>query len=1248
MNNFTRQIVNTSKNCYNTVKYRGCFFVGKNPEKSKNAVIKDCTTFINMPITSDEDDKIGISQHAQEIKDAIEKGAQTIAITSDFGGGKSSLIKYLEKLYSSVTTKFCYVNLWAELKSTDSHELHRSFIYQLANQISKRKGKYVSKRLSKNYGLLKIGLQNWFMSLISYFMLAALSIGMLFIPLYDSVLIKIAGEDLFKDSHVNIGIIAFLISLLIGIFLIYKADIVFSYKDSANGSREINEHELMDIYRSYICNFHFRHYIVILEDLDRTDDTEKVLRFIRELRRYYIPASPKQFKNDFIREKVNKIIAFLRLNNRNRITFIVNIKPEYQLQHNNDDGESGIEDNDDNETFKNEFEGEKALYPKIFDYTLNIKRIHIDNYDVILTKLLEDNKELFEKNGIPVFDGEKIIPEFEWLKRGQNLNIRELKNRLNVAFSTYLNLIQKFDIKSNISLPKCIAVGYITIAFEEDYNRVEKLGFDEILDMYVKDHNLKEPLVFQYYQEKHITVSSEFAAELLRLIKAELISFDYKQYFYNYPIGSYLRTNDENKLLNVLLYDFEVPPDELERLVKNALDSRSSVINNAYDRLNQLNLNCPKCIFQSDSLMQYSLKQYQPMVMDTLCYELQYDNQSMPSTSRILTEIIKKHLLDNQELIDEICNYVVSKANPQGIIIFRKEILNSLMGDISKFSSLYATDTPLITKQEASDLNDENVFSFINYNSTDFTIDFVNHIHSIIMRESFNISSKNTLDSLISFYSHTYEVLGETENAQLTSLMFEFMTRYIVMPSELEDLIILNNGFDDIKSKYIALVNLYGEHNELSENTILILDDNNVVEGLSETSCNQLFQRGFIKLFIVNAVSTNPQLINISDELIQQTILDIDFYDEEDAQTSEELLLKLRMYIIQNDIDLAIKEFSYLFSENNCLIKKDELQQIDNKVDAIKLINPQKIAESDVDYISSYLSDSLVDQNETFTVLYFVASLPDPDVKKLLFIELDFDHLQYYRISKARKESIKTNLSDAFDFSSVPDMFLFMQVTKTSDEELEKKINKAIKNGNFSNFESQYIKYVKSVKTITIYAINNVCAFDSCYPFPQRVLDKLFDFGKYKYYIISKSLTTGYFSFEKGKLNELKDTYISLFLSVKTDEEIFKLMLRNTSFLEMLVQENSFLGLDEKKRIYFASVPQTESLLQDLSNYSTKFQILYLSGIEGFKDEPAATYYVQMMNLNPVLGSNQILYDHNHEKLVSPSLKRTYTKIHKR
>lgn len=70
--------------------------------KKNNEII----TFINMPISSENEDKIGISQHAAELKNVIKKGAQSIAVTSDFGGGKSSLIRYLESKYSCLTTKF--------------------------------------------------------------------------------------------------------------------------------------------------------------------------------------------------------------------------------------------------------------------------------------------------------------------------------------------------------------------------------------------------------------------------------------------------------------------------------------------------------------------------------------------------------------------------------------------------------------------------------------------------------------------------------------------------------------------------------------------------------------------------------------------------------------------------------------------------------------------------------------------------------------------------------------------------------------------------------------------------------------------------------------------------------------------------------------------------------------------------------------------------------------------------------------
>lgn len=104
---------------------------------SKMTESKNSITFINMPISSDAEDKIGISQYADELKNVIKKGAQTIAVTSDFGGGKSSLIRCLEARYNSLFTKFCYINLWSHITCSgennkgSSQNLHKAFIYQL-------------------------------------------------------------------------------------------------------------------------------------------------------------------------------------------------------------------------------------------------------------------------------------------------------------------------------------------------------------------------------------------------------------------------------------------------------------------------------------------------------------------------------------------------------------------------------------------------------------------------------------------------------------------------------------------------------------------------------------------------------------------------------------------------------------------------------------------------------------------------------------------------------------------------------------------------------------------------------------------------------------------------------------------------------------------------------------------------------------------------------------------------------------
>lgn len=371
-----------------------------NPNKSKKN--NKNITFINMPISTEKEDKIGISQYASELKTVINKGAQSIAVTSDFGGGKSSLIRYLESRYSSFATKFCYVNLWSQMHSdntgNDTNEIHKSFIYQLASQISVRKGNYVSRRLSSNYGMFGITLPSVFATIFSFVMFMFFVIGFSCTTFYDTIsqYIKI---DFLNSYHNYLGIIAFVIAVFLGLLLIYNTDFVFSSKTSES-HRKIDEHELMDVYKTYICRFHFKHYIVVIEDLDRSD-AQIVNNFIKELRRYYVPCKRKRSKCKFFAWLNDTIFK-----NINRTTFIVNIKSE-----------KDVATKDDND-----------LYSKAFDYIINLKEVNVDNYDVVLNKLLEDNRKLFKEKMIPVFNkDDTFIPEFEWIIRGHKINLREIK-----------------------------------------------------------------------------------------------------------------------------------------------------------------------------------------------------------------------------------------------------------------------------------------------------------------------------------------------------------------------------------------------------------------------------------------------------------------------------------------------------------------------------------------------------------------------------------------------------------------------------------------------------------------------------------------------------------------------------------------------------------------------------------------------------------------------------------------------------
>lgn len=190
---------------------------------------------LNKPIAKEDNDWIGVTAYVNRLDEAIKEGAEIIGVTSDFGAGKSSLLSLYKNRYKWNYFKRIYtINMWEVLNADyeDNNarkktvkDMHKVFLYHMVNQISATKGSYLSKRLSKNYGLISIQSSSVFRSIMVVFAIICFAVGEAFRRFTSLFVDYLKITDMQGDI---IQYIAYLLGIIAFGIVVYKSDFIFS------------------------------------------------------------------------------------------------------------------------------------------------------------------------------------------------------------------------------------------------------------------------------------------------------------------------------------------------------------------------------------------------------------------------------------------------------------------------------------------------------------------------------------------------------------------------------------------------------------------------------------------------------------------------------------------------------------------------------------------------------------------------------------------------------------------------------------------------------------------------------------------------------------------------------------------------------------------------------------------------------------------------------------------------------------
>lgn len=1119
-----------------------------NCKKEKN----NSVVYINKPISEIENDVLGINTQLNRIDKAIEKGANVVGVIGDYGTGKSSLIELLKDKYE----KPIMINMW-NYSNNDTvtknkedigiKQLTRNFLFQMAIGEDTKFAQYISKKMSKNYGIISIiksGEKFWcnFVATIIFFVLYKIG-EMLPNSIYDTsvynALRNAFGVNFFPDGFIqnaiyvlygiiiDFHIIFALVALFFAIKAILKTTIVFSLWDS-QGKRVPDITDIYDIYleiaQKIVKNKNKR--IVIIEDLDRINNISQIKEFIKEIYRF----------NNVLPENL-----------KNKLVYIIEVKSEEAMN----EIEKKIEE-----------ENKDGLYKKVFYFKVSLNPIHNMDYDEIVLELLKNQQEEI-KQKLDIDLGETLPKEFAYIVKGSNLTIRDLKERLNRSFEIYENLTEKGQ-KSGaiIDYRKCTIVAYLESKYPQNIRKFISKE-EEFVDLLNKSYVIKQTsnvsLTDKTEKIKELidnTLEKNFIDEIAGMIANDLIDDDFRLHFYNYPKGQKIKSNEEEYVERLLLYP-NSSKDIDEVKIKKALDKNKNVVRNCYERRKKENLLFNRIIFESETLYSIAVKSYYDKVLELLQKDIKWKAEYKNESGRII-EKISKYKVDSKKLLEEYADFLTSefkKLSEKELVGARIEIIKKSNNYITCFKSIFINDDiSLISKEEIDLIEDiAIIMQLINEDA----VDDENSKYIIEALNKNKLSEENFVKAKELFYSMD-ETIG-LEN--IAHSLLEFLTVNNRVDNKL--FLIIADNFVESDSvieeteivKYLNNLNI----EELTDEYLNNIDEMKITGPLSEKLLsklegNKLKHTLWINLILQCRSNEIDLKNNVEDNL--DIIKDI-------ANVIKNNIVVLRKEIINQGLAEKYKE---IFFGDYIVITAEEIEILKSIKDIVLLVDFGRVAINDVDNIVNKINQLYFTEEELIKVISIFDKtngnnmISDIDLINRFFEKFEWDKKLVRKLTEEQRSYIYKILKEPLRLADYNYSIQFCYKIGYIITEIDNQLY--IKSSTDVTCYNQYINMINQLDIPTEQTITNIINFEEEEKFNINISNYLWNKEYYTESIIGRVLWEDRLDINRVKtsLNEYTEAYNK---TIKAHE----IMANNQEFIQLLMDNDKYIDIKTKSKL---------------------------------------------------------------------------------